>query len=386
MIQWLTYIGLAVIPFVIVNGGGRYPKEVVAIGIAAAIGFIALNQGLLKAINNKFLFITLFFMLAGTAFVPPSGVALGLRQNDTIVIDNRLDVDNLWNYKPILYAIVFLIMICALSSIEIGNMDDYFKIMAWCGLITSVIAIVQHFGFTQFWNVKPTSEIGSTLNPEMMSFIGHPTTTAAFICLCILPALYIRQYSMVLIMGLAVWMTGSDFGKLGLIASIIFWSTQKHLFLFLGAIALIILIAFMMLFVFHLEPNGRLSVWIQAINDLRRPVGPSGMQYAFTGYGAGAYHYANQLMHHSPWGQAHNEFIEFMFNNGVIGLMLLLSAIGIFITQCIRNFYDPDVYILLCIFLVASIIACGTFIWQLAVGQFYTVTVLGLAYNRLREK
>lgn len=385
MIQWLTYIGLAVVPFIIANGGGRYPKEFVATGIAAAIGFWALSQATLKPVDNKFIFITILVMLFGTAFVPVSGVVLGLAQQGTFIMDNRLDIDNLWNYKPILYAIIYLLMLCALASSNIEKIDDYLKVMAWAGTITAVLAILQKFGFNQFWAVKPTSDIGTVANPEMVSFIGQPTLTAAFICLCLLPAIYLKKYWMLAVMCGAVVLTGSAFGKLGIIASVLLYLSRGKLSFFLAAMALIAISAVVMLFVMKITDHGRIATWLAAIEDLKRPVPGGQLQFGFLGYGAGAFHYANQLMHNSKWVQLHNEFIEFMFNNGTIGILVLLAAIGTFFKQCLASFYDKEIYILLCMFIVACIIACGTFIWQLAVGQFYTVAVLGLAYNRLRR-
>lgn len=385
MIQWLTYIGLATVPFVIAHGGGRYPKEIVSTGLAAAIGFLAISRGLFKPISNKFLFITIFFMLATTALVPPSGVSLGLQRNNTIVMDNRLDIDNLWNYKPILYAILYLLMVCALASIQIESIEDYLSVMAWAGTITAIAALLQHIGLNQFWSVKPTIEIGNIANPEMTSFIGQPTLTAAFICICLIPSLYLKKYWMSVVMCGAVILTGSAFGKLGIFSSLLFWFVRGKFHLFLISILLIVVTAVFMLFFLKITDHGRLVVWQQAISDLKRPM-VNGVQYGFTGYGAGAYHYANQLMHNSPWAQAHNEFIEFLFNNGALGFLLLIGAHVVFFRECLSSFYDKETYALFCIFLVTCLMACGTFIWQLAVGQFYTATVLGLAYNRFRNK
>lgn len=221
MIQWLTYIGLAIIPFTIVNGGSRWPKEYLATGLAAAIGCWALSRGLFKPIKNTFMFVTLFFMLAGTAFVPPSGVVLGFKQQNTFLVDSRLDIDNLWNYKPILYAVLFLLMVCALSSIKIENINDYLLIMAWVGGIMAIIALLQHLGFTQFWYPKFTSEIGSVKNPEMTSFIGQPTLTAAFVAMCLLPALYLQKWYLAGIMAICVIVTGSAFGLLAITAALL---------------------------------------------------------------------------------------------------------------------------------------------------------------------
>ena len=59
----------------------------------------------------------------------------------------------------------------------------------------------------------------------------------------------------------------------------------------------------------------------------------------FTGFGAGAFSVFFPILHKSAWGQAHNEFMEFMFNNGILGLGMLLAAIVVFFKQAYKYFW-----------------------------------------------
>ena len=80
MIQWLIMIGLVVVPFAHLEHlmEQSFLKEYVGLGIALAIAFYALYTTGLRAIKNKWLLFVLGSMLASTAFVPPSGLVIGL--------------------------------------------------------------------------------------------------------------------------------------------------------------------------------------------------------------------------------------------------------------------------------------------------------------------
>lgn len=389
MIQWLTYIGLAVVPFLIAGGsGGRYPQEVFCLGMASAIAFYALSRGLLKGFPNRSILILIFLMILATNFVPPTGMAIGYAHDNTFIIDGRIDVDNLWNYKPIFYSLIYLLMTMAIASIEIESFLPYFNVVSWAGMLTAIIAILQKFGFNQFWHIKDSIDIGTTINPEMIAFIGHPTLVAAFISMCFMSTLYIKKYWMSVIIALAVILTGSAFGKLAIIVGALFWVAMNTKFpkkAYIATVPIMLLIAFIMFFILKITPHGRDVVWMQIIYDLTHPLFNVGNQYGFMGYGAGAFHYVYPILHNAKWGQAHNEFLEFMFNNGAFGLIVLLSAIFLFIKDCWRFFDNKEIQYLLSMFLVACVIANGTFIWQLGWGMFYTCVFIGLAYNRIRS-
>ena len=389
MIKWLTYIGLAVLPFLIViGGGGRYPQEVFSLMIASAIVFYSLSKGLLKPFKNTQVLVLLFLLIIAVNFVPPTGMALGYAHDNTFIIDSRIDVDNLWNYKPILYAFIYLIFVIAVASIEIESFVPYFTIIAWTGTLTASIAILQKLGFNQFWHVKDIGEIGLIESKEMIAFIGQPTLVAAFVSLCYMSTLYIKKYWMSAVIILCVLLTGSAFGKLAIISATLLWlailtkDPKKSILIGLSIAAVV---AFVMYFVLKITPHGRDEVWVQIIKDLTTPLYGKGNQYGFTGYGAGAFHYVFPIMHNARWGQAHNEFLEFLFNNGAFGLILLISAICAFVKDCWKVFYDRDIQFLVCSFLVVCVLCNGTFVWQLAWGMFYTCIFIGLAYNRIRS-
>lgn len=388
VIESILYIGLCVTPFVLASGfGGRYPQEIIALGVAAAIGLYSLNKGILRPFSNKWLLLTVFFMIMATSQVPPSGMGIGFPHDGTFVMQERQDMDNLWNYKPILFALIYLLMVVSISSIKIMDMTKIFRCMAWSGGIMAIIGIFQYLGFQQYWHIKTEDLIGKVQHKEIIGFIGQPTLLAAYLATCLLPAMAVKGCRLLVIpMIVTIFLTGSAFGKLAIIAAVILGLTCGRRWTFLLGIGVSCVAAYFIAFVFKVTDHGRFSIWQQIIFDLTHPLfnQTNGNQYGFTGYGAGAFHFAYPIMHNLRWGQAHNEFLEFLFNNGVIGLSLFVAAIGMFFMDCWKHFNDPGIKALVCMFLVTMVIACGTFIWQLAFGALYTSTFIGLAYNRIR--
>lgn len=386
VIQYLVYAGLALLPFAIVQGyDARETKDLIALVFAGAIALYGLHAGILRKIDNKFIFLVLLFMILSASQAPSSGLAVGLKHNNIFIIEGRQDIDSMWNFRPMFYALVYALMVVVIASVKIESFEPYFSIIAWAGTLSAILAVLQKFGYNQYWHVRLIGEVGFVRHAEMTGFIGQPTLLAAFVVITSGAALYLRQYWMFFMMALAVGLTESAFGVAGIISVAILWScryTRAQFIIGLGLICIGFFVGY-----HYLQPtdHGRFDVWKQIFVDLKKPVPGIGEQFAFTGYGPGAFHYAFPIMHHSPWAQAHNEYLEFLFNTGAIGFILFILSIWCFVNACFKSLFNNDIKFLLIMFVSSCIVALGTFIWQTPWGIFYTATFIGLAYNKIRS-
>ena len=108
VVQWLVILGLVIIPFAhiehIVDQSSF--KANIAIGLAMAIAFYALFHKGLKFPFNKWVLFLLGSMLLSTFFVPPTGLVVGMVNGNSPFVYTNINIDNLWNYQPILTAIL----------------------------------------------------------------------------------------------------------------------------------------------------------------------------------------------------------------------------------------------------------------------------------------
>ncbi len=382
MINNLIIIGLSTIPFIMFSGDLRWSKETVAIVIASLIGIWGIYKGELKPISNPIL-LMIPLSLWATTQTPLTGLALGDVHSGRFMIE-RVYVDNLWNYKPILFWLVYLLMVSAIAGAKLKDFKIYFTIMAWAGAIVAIAVILNHLGFHQFTAPRPVELVGTIKHPEIVAFIGQSTLCAAFLMICLLPCFYIRNYWLAILTAVGILVCTSTLAYIALILAlilIIFIYTDNKWILLAIPMSLIFMSA--CIYAFHIPDEGRFTAWLTILNDVRNPLFGGQQSFGMTGYGAGSFPYVFRLIHNTHWGQAHNEYLEFLFNNGAAGLIILLTSIGLFIKDCLKRSYDEEIRYLLSIFIISCVLTCGTFIWQLAVGSFYIAVVVGLAYNRI---
>ena len=82
--------------------------------------------------------------------------------------------------------------------------------------------------------------------------------------------------------------------------------------------------------------------------------------------------------------QAHNDYLEFLYNTGIVGLGLFLSALFVFLRKAdiFRSKMSRHIFASLsCI----GICAIGTFVFQLGVFIIYTLTLAGMLQKQEGE-
>ena len=388
MIQWLVIIGLVIIPFAHLEHfvDQSFLKEYLGISLAMAIAFYALYFKGLKLINNKCLLFIIGSMLISTAFVPPSGLVLGTVDKGSFVF-STINIENLWNYKPILISLIYLLMVCAIAY---SDLDEILmiKIIAWVGFLMALVVIAQKFGFQQFWRIQNDGELGGMRHPELMGFMAQYTLVSAFMAMCLPATLFIKKWWMAVVVSIAIILTTSHFGIICIpVSGLLYFCgrNRKNIPTVLTVLFLGLILAAYGLSEYN---DGRFPVWLQIYHDLTHPLFDNRLaeSQGFTGFGAGAFSVFFPILHKSAWGQAHNEFMEFMFNNGIFGLGMLLAAIVVFFKQSYKYFDNNTIQFCLFSFIIICILSNGTFFWHLGWGQFYTAVIVGLAYKVIIKK
>jgi len=250
----------------------------------------------------------------------------------------------------------------------------------------SVYAIGQWFGYDQFFAVKLDNPAAvHTTNYLVGGSMGHPTILAAFIVMIIPLAIYIKKYWMAAIMLVAVILTKSDIALGSLFASGIFYiGLRNKKTAIITAVSSAIIVALAVTAYIntplkkYVSDSGRFAMWADVIADVNNPMHSTLTDtYPWTGFGIGSFKYIYPVKNANIWYQAHNEYLEILYNTGIIGLFLFMMGwIGLICGH--RLFTDTFPKVLLTSFFCISVCAGGTFPWQLGAHAYYTITILGL--------
>jgi len=385
MIKRLIVAGLVTIPFLTLQGyNTRIPKMGLALGIALAIGLIAIFQGKLKSFKNKPLLILIFFLLISVYFSPKPDITL-----------LGLNVSNFWVWKPMFYISVFFLMLVTVSSLELSKEDIklILNVMVWVGFIMALYCIVQSLNIEQFFtlNTKVAATIHTPKN-IIGGTLGHPTIVSPFIAMIIPIALYLKKRIKALIMFIAVCLTCSQVAIGAMMVSLVFYlSTKGRKSLISGCIIFTLALTILGGGYFKspqikafVDDSGRFGTWKKIVTDIKSPINKEGNRYSFTGFGSGSFGYIFPLKHDSIMHQAHNDYLEIAYNTGIIGLGLFLWAIfyifkiNFSFKRIWRGEADKYRMALLSSFSCILICAGGTFVFQLGCHLFYTLVIVGL--------
>lgn len=380
MILILLLISLSLIPFFNWLGmDTREPKMILAVGLALVISLIAIYQGKLKSFKNKWLLILIAYTYLSTIFAPKPEFNLF-----------DVNVGMFWVWQPMFYITVFFLMLVTVSSIEltVDNKTLILKTMSWVGFIMSIYVVLQYFGFEQFFNFN--NKANNSVY-KLHGSMGNILNMATFVAPIVPIALYLRKYIFALLMIIVICLTHSQVAIGALIFSLLFYfyiNNKKAFFVVLtGAL---ILCAFKVNCYIKTksfnDDHGRFEVWQNIVTDLKNPLHKDkNDRYPLTGFGLGSFKYVFHIKHPNTKGyggfqQAHNEYLEWLYNTGFIGVFLFLASIW----QVIKSGLTKDKLktALLSSFLCIAICAGGWIVFQLGANIFYAVTIAGLLHNQ----
>lgn len=369
--------GLILIPFYSTPGDTRTPKLMLALGFALALSLWVFFKGKMKSINNKWLYILIGYLFLSIQFAPQFKIPI-----------IGTDVMNFWVWQPFTMMLVFFLMLHALVSIEL-DINLYLKIISWVGLIMASYGILQFFGIEQFYILSSRPDNIHVPSCRLTGALGQPTLLASFIAMIIPICLYLRRYLFAIIIGIAVILTKSQvaIGAMAVSCLFLLAFNGKKWAISIGIGVLVFSILFCVGWTGNVKfiqnrSSGRFLVWKNTISDLITPlVKDNPRKYPFTGLGLGSYQYLHTVKYNDNFRSAHNEYIQFGNETGIIGFALLLCTMCVFIWNAFKERVIRYKKYLLASFICSALCAGGNFVWHLGAHIYYTIFILGLMIN-----
>jgi len=386
-------LGLAIIPFYelllsllvphnfpVFMPDTRIGKEYIALGFMLASSLVVLFKDGIKPVQNKWLLIFVGFIFLSIFRAPDFILENGLR--------------NFWMWQPAAYAIIILLFISVVASVDALNHDMIKNTIVGVGCAMAIYVFVQLAGLDPLFFVNDREDTKFLRAAALGGMLGQPTLVAPFIGMCIPFALVEGRWVISILMLTAVILTQSAVGVVATIAGVmvVLFFKSPRVFLALGIVC-----AGIFGFAIYKDrlntgneffnSSGRLGIWKHIVKDIQEPPhAKTNKIHALTGFGPGSYRYVFVTKHQTEFVRAHNEYLEMIYNIGIIGFVLF----GIFVWSLWsdlagRIFYDDTVLALWASFIIIALAALGTFVWQLAAHMFYTAVILGSILNITRR-
>jgi len=378
----LIALSLVVIPFISIQSQDiRELKSALAFGVMLAIGLLSFYKGEIKQFSNKWALILVGFVWLNIMISPSSGVDLF-----------GMQLMQFWSWKPFCYILAYIMGIIAISSQgKEFNTKLVLNTMVWAGTVMAGFTLFQGLGCDQFfrsngmfheqWNYSGT--------------LGHPAFVGPFIAMIVPIALYLRKRLMASLMVISVLLIQSQVGIGAMILGLSFYFACKGRKQLMWVIVCLVVISGGTVALKHYQPDyvtssGRIPAWVQIGKDIKAPLyegkseeGRTYGRYPITGRGLGSFYYTYHIIHRNKVYQAHNEYLEWAYNCGIIGLFMLLMAIFyIYKQNFLKNEYRTA---LLSSFTCAIICAGGIFYWQLGASALFTAIIVGLLHRKVED-
>ncbi len=179
----------------------------------------------------------------------------------------------------------------------------------------------------------------------------------------------------------SVLLTGCSAGIIGFILGFLFWLWHKNRRLTIVIILSLLLIGGILTYngklSYYLQDTHRIKVWAKAIEIWRdRPI---------TGWGVGSFRAlfwerAPEFRTDGHWAQAHNEYLQVLFETGIIGLGIVF---GLIFTTALSYFRKRRGLIPLTCLLIGAFISIFSFPFHTSMGA---IIILALTlYERQRD-
>ena len=393
----LISLGLASIPFWTIPGqiDTRQPKLILAVMVALTIGLWVLSHEGFKPVKNKIL-VAFIGYLAISVFMSPTMSVMDM--------DKALHSVNL-PYVSLFHILSFFLMFIAIAGMKLSQKDTkfYLTIMVWTAFIMTFYCALQAIGIDQFFELtNKHPDAHNVPGRDIVGTLGHPTLLGPYIAMCIPIAVCLRKYAMAICMAIIVALTLSQVALGGMVISLLFLlGTRGKKRLIVAIIVGLSLITILSTGINRysngpmrefVNDSGRFRMWGKIVQDLNSPLHEGNpKKYAITGFGLGSFGYMFMYRHSNPgnqYKQAHNDYLELLYNAGVIGFLLFIAVIlHLFIhTISIKRIWKGEAnkyrMCLLSAFICIAVCAGANFVWQLGPHGYYTVFIAGLLYNK----
>lgn len=386
MFKRLLLLGLVLLPFYeffiyILIPGAKVPewidmrvtKEYIAVGLAIALTVTCFLEGNSISCPNKWAIIFIGFLF------------FNLSKSPINVSRETIDVARLGQFLAEFKIFSFFLMFCCISSTKLSNrfIKVALKTIYLSAVVMGIYMIMQALRLDQIYKPLPLDVTLAVKSPGVAGFFGQPTLAVPFLCSAIPLALFFKDLWSAGIIAVSSLLTGSDFAILSIVVvSVLYFLKNKWIiivpFVLLGAGAYSKGLNFF-------NDNGRLVVWKQILSDVfTGRINGVEAHIGMTGAGINNFSTFFTAIHQSPYTFAHNEYLQILWSCGIIGLgiflMIHIDVIKTFNAIRKSEFFQPLALFLL----VMCLCACGTFVWQLGIYQYFTVAILGIVYQLKR--
>ena len=372
----LISAGLILLPLLPLLGFvGTPTQSIFGMGIAAALclwGYFTQEQ---RPLRNKWLLFFCGYLLLSAWQAPfPNLKFLGMQPQ------------NFWVWKSMFFAFMFLGMYRTISSAKLTekNKDLIFDIVIYTTMIMSVYCIGQRLGLMQWFHItaryaKP--EYGACIGAA--GTLGGPTYVSPYLMLGIPLALYRKKALFAIPMLLGIIATNSQMAMgaavIMLMVLLLFKYKRSIISLFIiGALAMGLGLAIKDSIVDKIvEDSARFTNWKKMAISVKTPY-ESERAYPYTGRGPGAFYWTYHLSSGTNYYRAHNEYLEVLYDSGIIGIFLFLMSLFYIFKNTVlteRNKYLMSAFIGICV------CAGGAFVWHLGATMYLSVLIAGLLNN-----
>jgi len=370
----LISVGLILLPLLPIFGfSGKPTLSAFGMGVATALclwGYFTQEQ---RPLRNKWLLFFCGYLLISAWQAPyPNLIVL------------KRPILNFWIWKSMFYAFMFLGMYRTISSAKLTekHKDLIFDIIIYTTMIMSVYVIGQRFGIMQWF----TSLCGSYGTFTAAGTLGSPSYVSPYLMLGIPFALYRKKSILIVPIILGIIATNSQMaiGSTIVMLMIILYFKYKKTIISLfviGALTAGIGLAVKGSVVGNvIDDSTRFTEWQNILVGVKTPY-MSKRSYPYTGRGPGAFFWTYRMSSGSNFAQAHNEYLEVLYDTGIIGLFLFLMSLYYIFKNTIlnkRNKYLMSAFIGICV------CSGGIFAWHLGMTSFMTILIAGLLNNETK--
>ena len=377
----LISVGLILLPLLPIFGfSGKPTLSAFGMGVATALclwGYFTQEQ---RPLRNKWLLFFCGYLLISAWQAPyPNLKVLGMNPQ------------HFWVWKSMFYAFMFLGMYRTISSAKLSDKqkDLIFDIVIYTTMIMSVYVIGQRFGLLQWFTrgdgILPVAlDVNGFLRAA--GTLGSPNYVSPYLMLGIPFALYRKKWLFAIPIVLGVIATNSQMaiGSTIVMLMIILYFKYKKTIISLfviGALTAGLGLAVKGSVVDKvIDDSTRFAEWKKIAISIKTPY-MSNKAYPYTGRGPGAFKWTYRPSSGSNFAEAHNEYLEVLYDTGIIGLFLFVMSLYYIFKNTILN--ERKKY-LMSAFIGICVCSGGIFAWHLGMTMYMTVLIAGLLNNETK--
>ena len=344
--SYLAGAAMIVLPFIILSGvidGIRIPKAMAMVIMAIIVGSVYLCRTIRPSLGVSYLVLGLGAVFSGFGIIQQY---------------------SLWFVTA---AIVSSYLVKYFTE---GDLYKFLKFLSVSGLLCSL------HGYAQMCGISPFLTYLSHTDPTIpIGFMGQQTLYGPFVAACFVASLFCRWYWVSAFILFPILATKSSFTYLSLGAgtSIWFWYTHRKIFYRSTLLIPLLMVAFF--FYPHskqlLHDHGRLDEWANIYSvAVKHPIKGTGIgtfQAIYPrfqkkdGTYIRGYQTYKSLKMHGRFVQAHNEYLQIFFEQGIIGLLCVMWMLYDLFKSVRRYKYIPGIVACFAICVVFLINALGNF-------------------------